>query len=223
MDTIGERIAWIIRENGLKKVQFAARVGIHQSYVTQLIKGKNPPSEALIKLISSEFHIREAWLRDGEEPMRESEAPDALDACLDSYGMPREFRSLFQAYAELNETQREAVLLYVRKCAEIVTKRHADKSATVPAMAIAEKETETIPPLAKEEAAEVPEKERLSEEEIRRRVAEYEALLRGRERLKDEIAEEKMKSVLITSGFRPSGISGKSGTNGSAGETGGIA
>ena len=122
MDTIGERIKRIIQENGLKKVEFAEKLGIDQSYVSKLLKGeKFRPSDALIKSICREFRVREAWLRDGKEPMRTPEPLDALDAYLDSYEIPHEFRGLFQAYAELNEAQREAVLLYIRKCVRIFT------------------------------------------------------------------------------------------------------
>lgn len=107
MDTIGNRIAQIIAHEGLKKVQFAAKLGIHQSYVTQLIKGKNPPSEALVKLICREFNVNEAWLVTGEgEPYRKPDAVPFAD-----YAKERrmtEFEAQFvRTWLELPEDVRE--------------------------------------------------------------------------------------------------------------------
>lgn len=121
METIGDRIALLIKKRGLKKVQFAARLGIDQSYVTQLIKGnKGKPSSSLVKLIAYEFHVRENWLLTGEEPMESSESEDELSACLKKWGLPDEFRGLFLAYKELSDNDQKSVRLFVRKFAEKV-------------------------------------------------------------------------------------------------------
>lgn len=107
MDTIGNRIAQIIAHEGLKKVQFAAKLGIHQSYVTQLIKGKNPPSEALVKLICREFNVNEAWLMTGEgEPYRKPDAVPFADYAKERH--MTEFEAQFvRAWLELPEDVRE--------------------------------------------------------------------------------------------------------------------
>ena len=64
--TIGKRIEKIIDVSNIKKVDFARIVKIDQSYVTQLIKGKNQPSDRLIDIICREFGVNEVWLRTGE-------------------------------------------------------------------------------------------------------------------------------------------------------------
>ena len=135
MDTIGGRIEWIIRREGLKKVQFAAKLGIHQSYVTQLIKGKNPPSEALVKLICREFHIREEWLLRGEG---EADAPapeDDLSRALKEYGLPAELRGLFLRVSRLPEDMQVKLREIVREWAlEIAAEeiRVAESASNVP-------------------------------------------------------------------------------------------
>ena len=64
--TIGKRIEKIIDKKEIKKVDFARTVKIDQSYVTQLIKGRNKPSDRLIDTICREFGVNEVWLRTGE-------------------------------------------------------------------------------------------------------------------------------------------------------------
>lgn len=221
MNEINSRIKEFVENSGMKKGKIAEKLNISQPFLSQICAGVRNPSDRTIADICREFNISEEWLRTGKgEPYARKDREDQLTEAVNGLlsGENPEFkRRLVKVLSTLNESQ---WTFLEEKLAEIMGNH---ESAAVSAMTAVEEEAETIPPLTKEEAAEVPGKERLSEKEIRRRVAEYEALLRGRERLKDQIAEEKIKSALITSGFKPSGISGDSGTNGSTGKTGGIA
>ena len=69
MDNIGERIGELIESLGIKKVRFAERLKIDQSYVTQLTTGKRNPSDRTISDICREFNVREEWLRNGNGKM----------------------------------------------------------------------------------------------------------------------------------------------------------
>ena len=69
MSDIGYRIGLIIETNHLKQVEFAKRVGLDQSYVSQLSSGKRVPSDRTISDICREFGISEEWLRTGEGEM----------------------------------------------------------------------------------------------------------------------------------------------------------
>lgn len=66
---IGYRIADIIKSLEIKKVHFAERLKIDQSYVTQLTNGRRNPSERLISDICREFGVDENWLRTGKGEM----------------------------------------------------------------------------------------------------------------------------------------------------------
>ena len=68
-DTIGNRIGKIIESEGIKKVRFAEKLKIDQSYVTQLVNGKRKPSDRTIADICREFNVSEVWLRNGEGQM----------------------------------------------------------------------------------------------------------------------------------------------------------
>lgn len=68
-NTIGSRIDSVVRSLEMKKVQFAERLKIDQSYVTQLTNGKRNPSDRLISDICREFNVSEDWLRTGNGQM----------------------------------------------------------------------------------------------------------------------------------------------------------
>ena len=67
---VGERIKQIRKENGLTLDQFGDRIGLKKSALSQFERGTANPSDRTVRSICREFSIREAWLRDGEEPMR---------------------------------------------------------------------------------------------------------------------------------------------------------
>lgn len=61
----GDRLSKLIEVLGIKKVRFAERIKVDQSYITQLTKGRNEPSDRIIASICSEFNVNETWLRTG--------------------------------------------------------------------------------------------------------------------------------------------------------------
>lgn len=69
LDTIGNRIAKIIEAKGIKKVQFASRINVDQSYISQLTSGKKTPSDRTVADICREFDVSEEWLRTGHGEM----------------------------------------------------------------------------------------------------------------------------------------------------------
>lgn len=63
---INTQIDLLIKKINIKKVDFAKKLKIDQSYVTRLIKGDNLPSERLIDDICREFNVNKNWLLTGE-------------------------------------------------------------------------------------------------------------------------------------------------------------
>jgi len=66
---IGFRIGELIATLRIKKVRFAEKIHVEQSYVTQLTTGKRNPSDRLVDSICREFNVNETWLRTGEGDM----------------------------------------------------------------------------------------------------------------------------------------------------------
>lgn len=64
-----ERIRLILEENKLKQKQFAAEIGVTESYVSKLLK--NPEirlSQSLAVLIEEKYGYNSDWLINGTEP-----------------------------------------------------------------------------------------------------------------------------------------------------------
>lgn len=65
MDTIGSRMKFIRKKEGLKQVDFAKRVLVSASYISKVESDKETPSDIFTKLVALEFGISYTWLRDG--------------------------------------------------------------------------------------------------------------------------------------------------------------
>lgn len=69
MDTINERIAFLISDLGISKTKFAERLNISPSFVTRICAGDKIPSDRTSSDICREFNVSLAWLEDGEGEM----------------------------------------------------------------------------------------------------------------------------------------------------------
>lgn len=65
METIADRINEILKIKGIKKTEFAKRIGISDSSVSTMCSGKSKPSGQTITMICREFGVNPEWLRDG--------------------------------------------------------------------------------------------------------------------------------------------------------------
>lgn len=59
---IGDRIKIVLSDSNLKKVEFAQKLNIDQSYVTRLVSGEKKPSIRLINDICEKFDVNKEWL-----------------------------------------------------------------------------------------------------------------------------------------------------------------
>lgn len=113
-ETIGDRILLVIEANNLKKVEFARVLNINQSYVTQLIKGRNQPSDRLIEDICQKYNINETWLKTGEGEMRRATSPLFLrDSSLDATD-----REIIESYIRMTPTQRQFIKDWIQRIAD---------------------------------------------------------------------------------------------------------
>ena len=69
METINERIAFLISDLGISKTKFAERLNISPSFVTRICAGDKIPSDRTSSDICREFNVSLAWLEDGEWEM----------------------------------------------------------------------------------------------------------------------------------------------------------
>lgn len=69
--SIATRTRELRKALGLTQQTFADRLGITRGAVSKYDIDATDPSDAVISLICREFHVREAWLRDGTGEMFE--------------------------------------------------------------------------------------------------------------------------------------------------------
>lgn len=120
MNSIGYRIGMILEKNNCKKVVFAERLKIDQSYVSQLVSGKRSPSERLIESICREFNVNRTWLETGEGEMLAETTSRTLDRIRELYGASDIFRAMLDVYATMTSAQQDAFEEYINLLAQAV-------------------------------------------------------------------------------------------------------
>ena len=69
IDTVNDRIAYLIQSTGLTKTAFAARLNISQPFISAVCSGAKVPSDRTLSDICREFGVSPDWLREGTGPM----------------------------------------------------------------------------------------------------------------------------------------------------------
>ncbi|ULQ61080.1 helix-turn-helix transcriptional regulator [Brucepastera parasyntrophica] len=63
---LSARLEYLITSLGMKKSEFADRIGFTQAYISMILSGKkHNPSPRFYDSVSREFHVNSGWLRDG--------------------------------------------------------------------------------------------------------------------------------------------------------------
>ena len=122
--TENERVREVRKSENLTLEEFGKRLGVGKSAVSDVERSRNALSDQMCRSICREFGVREAWLRNGEEPMREPEPArpvDELDRILLQYGLPASLRGLFLRYAKLSEPAQKEVENMIQEWAAEIT------------------------------------------------------------------------------------------------------
>lgn len=120
--TIGERIAMIIENKGAKKIEFAAALNIHQSYVSKLVKGESLPSERLIEDICRKFGVNRYWLEHGEGEMLVRQSSAIIEQLAAEYRLDGKARRLVENFLSLSPENREMVIKAFENAVALMTK-----------------------------------------------------------------------------------------------------
>ena len=123
-ETIGQRIARVLDKSGLKKVHFADRIGVHQTYVSQIVADKKVPSERVIKDICEAFNVNHHWLETGEGDMFLPKPESSLPAELTDDPV---IRAILEAYLDLDPQGRQA---FRRFFADVVARYKGEAHAS---------------------------------------------------------------------------------------------
>lgn len=112
MESINNRIAWCIKDSGLTKTDFAARINISQSFISRLVSGERLPSDRTIADICREFNISEVWLRTGEgEPHMERDKDEEFLEIMEKINISDDdlIKRIIKAYWFLDDDEKAAV------------------------------------------------------------------------------------------------------------------
>ena len=112
MESINNRIAWCVKDSGLTKTDFAARINISQSFISRLVSGEKLPSDRTIADICREFNISEVWLRTGEgEPHMERDKDEEVLEIMEKINISDDdlIKRIIKAYWFLDDDEKAAV------------------------------------------------------------------------------------------------------------------
>ena len=122
-----ERIR-LLRKKHLKlsQEQFGEELGVSRTVIKNIELGalaRPEQKEPLYRLICEKFHVSYKWLTMGEGEIFETETEDSsLNALLQGRNIPADdletIKSVVSAFLELEKPSRDAVIDFVRKCAE---------------------------------------------------------------------------------------------------------
>jgi transcriptional regulator with XRE-family HTH domain len=104
---IRERILELRKTLKLKQLEFAERLGIKQSNLSNIETGYSGISDANIRLICITFNVNEAWLRSGEGPVFVNSAPGSPDET-----------ELLALFRKLSPATKKAILNHIKALLE---------------------------------------------------------------------------------------------------------
>lgn len=107
-----ERIKQILKENGLKQKQFAATIGVTESYISKLLK--NPDirlSQSLASLIEEKYGYSAEWVLNGTDPK--------LKQVSKNKSLSEIHQKALSQLEKMNDEQVKAVLAFINSLDEL--------------------------------------------------------------------------------------------------------
>lgn len=111
--TINERVRKIRKSLDMNQTDFGKKIAVKQGYLTNIENGLRDVSEKIIKLICSEYHVREEWIRNGTGTMFEESDNSILNRLKDEYGADELDLQIVSKYLQLQPEKRRVIKEYV--------------------------------------------------------------------------------------------------------------
>lgn len=131
MNTIGERIKWLRKDQELTQQAFADKIGVKRNTVATYEIGRNEPLDPIINAICAKFAVNETWLRTGEgEPYVKLSRNEEISAFVDKImqAQSEDFRRRFvSVLARLDVKEWKLLEAMALKLAEEARKEAAPK------------------------------------------------------------------------------------------------
>lgn len=130
MATCGERIKALRKESEESQKTFSATIGISQAHLSNIEKGKDNPSDKLLRTIAAEYEVRFEWLKSGVGE-KHLDAPVA-----DAQKILSQLRKYF---SECDDLEYSIVSDYIRKLPQFLS--HENRTRSVEVELILEQDT----------------------------------------------------------------------------------
>ena len=111
---LSERIRQLRESLGLSQAAFGSRLGVSRDVVNNLERGRVEIKEHVVKLIFSEYHVSEEWLRTGSGPIYNEHEAFSLDQFAREHGATQLELEIIKVYFELDPALRRAVMDHFR-------------------------------------------------------------------------------------------------------------
>ena len=109
------RITKLRKSLNLKQIDLAKRILTTQGHISDIENGRKELTGRAIKLICSEFNVREDWLRTGNGEMFDTILEDELEGILSNYNLPDMGKRFVKSFIELDAIEMKAVLGFMEK------------------------------------------------------------------------------------------------------------
>ena len=108
--TQGERVKEVRKSLGLTLEKFGERLGVRKNAISAVENGRNSLSDQMLKSISREYGVSEAWLLDGTGEMFLNKDTSSLDAYIRSNDVSPLEAEILNAYFDLDPDIRRAAM-----------------------------------------------------------------------------------------------------------------
>ena len=100
MNTVGERLRYVLKKRGLSQAALARRIGITPASMSQIVNGIHNLSQRSCRDICATLDINEAWLRSGEGEMENGSAKTYAEEFAKKYGLGEHAAAIIEIIAK---------------------------------------------------------------------------------------------------------------------------
>lgn len=100
---MNERIKEVRKALNMTQTEFGNKVGLTAAAISRIEAGDRDPSEAVVKLICTTYHVKRLWLETGQGTMFEDDALARIDRLVEQYAPNADavFKAQVKAYGAL--------------------------------------------------------------------------------------------------------------------------
>ncbi len=126
-----QRLKLVRKKLGFTQEEFADRLGIKRSAISNYEIGRNIPIDAVLSLISREFNVNKEWLRTGEGEMFIAAPTTVLDAVAKEYNLRQKDYVLIEKLVRMSPEERDGIFRFMQDVVNGAKEFGADPDAPV--------------------------------------------------------------------------------------------